>query len=118
MSRTNSERRGRPRTAIQKPASMEIWGANEEILGIVTDVSTTGLAILTDVPPEVGAHVTVRATLDGDRHGVQGEVVHVARIDAEHYVVGLRYDLLMLEEDRFLEEALRQSIAAGEITPN
>ncbi len=106
-----SDRRRRPRTEITSPALIHIHGSDEQQLGIVTDVSTNGLAIQTVRPPVVGDKVTVRAYLDKDLHGVQAEVMHVAVIGKGAFAVGLKYDLLTLEEDPFLQEALRQNRA-------
>ncbi len=105
------DRRRRPRTEITSPALIQIHGSNDQQLGIVTDVSTNGLAIQTVRPPSVGDKVTVRAYLDEDPHGVQAEVMHVAAIGKHAFAVGLKYDLLTLEEDPFLQEALRQNRA-------
>ncbi len=104
------ERRRRGRTVIDKPAEIELHGNPESILGIVMNVSTTGMSILTDRPLAIGGKVTVRATLDGDQHGVQGQIVQVQGRDAEHWIIGVEYDLLMLEEDPFMLEALSKTI--------
>ncbi len=105
------DRRRRPRTEITSPALIQIHGNNDQQLGIVTDVSTNGLAIQTVRPPAVGDTVTVRAYLGQDLHGVQAEVIHVKAIGKHAFVVGLKYDLLTLEEDPFLQDALRQNRA-------
>lgn len=104
------ERRERPRTEISSCAVLQIHGGDGEQLGIVTNVSTTGLAIETTEPPLVGDRVTVRAFLHDDPHGVQADVMRVKEIAPGCYLVGLKYDLLTLEEDPFLLEALRQNI--------
>ena len=85
-------------------------GQDKQLLGLVTDVSTNGLSISTEKPPKVGETVRVRAVLRDSERSVRGEVVRVQRVDDFHYVVGIAYDLLALEEDPFLEEALRKSL--------
>ena len=105
------DRRRRPRTEITSPALIQIHGSNDQQLGIVTDVSTNGLSIQTVRPPVVGDRVTVRTYLDEDLHGVQAEVIHVESIGKHAFAVGLKYDLLTLEEDPFLQDALRQNRA-------
>lgn len=104
------ERRERPRTEISSCAVIQLHDSNDEQLGIVTNVSTSGLAIETAQPPMVGDRVTVRAYLKEDPHGVQADVIHVKALGQSSYLVGLKYDLLTLEEDPFLMDALRQNI--------
>ena len=104
------ERRRRPRTEIASCAVIQIHNSDDEQLGIVTNVSTTGLAVETAHPPKLGDRVTVRAFLKDDPHGVQADVVRIKAVAEGSYLVGLKYDVLTLEDDPFLLEALRQNI--------
>jgi len=104
------ERRRDERTVIEKPAEIELEDSAASIFGLVLDVSTTGMSLVTDRPIEVGTQVTVRATLDGDKHGVQGRTVRVQEHEGTHWIVGIQYDLLTLEEDPFMFAALRKRI--------
>ena len=107
---SSPERRRRPRTEIASCAVIQIHNRDDEQLGIVTNVSTTGLAIETAHPPAVGDRVTVRAFLKDNAHGIQADVARVKVLAEGSYLVGLKYDVLTLEEDPFLLEALRQNI--------
>ena len=107
MTRGKRNRRRRERALIEKPAAVEVDGEQGEILAIVKDVSTTGMSLLIDEFVAIGCSVRVRAPLDGDQHGVKGEVVRVETFGPDCFLIGVRYDLLSLEDDFFFEEALR-----------
>jgi PilZ domain len=107
---SGEDRRKRDRSPTEQLAQLELHGSDQRLLGLVKDVSVSGLCVETISPPTLGERVTIRAILSEHEHGVQGEVVRVQMVDVGHYVVGVVYDPLALEEDPFLEAVLHKSL--------
>ena len=101
------DRRKHARTDLTSCATIQVRNSNDEAHGIVTDVSSAGLALETDHPPSVGESVSVWATLDGHDHSVEARVARVDKVGGNVYVVGLEYDMETMKQDPFLQEVLR-----------
>lgn len=105
------DRRKHARTDLTSCATIQVRNSEDEAHGIVTDVSSSGLALETDHPPCVGETVSVWATLDGHDHSVEAHVARVDKVGENAYVVGLEYDMETMKEDPFLQQVLRHNPA-------
>ena len=111
MSRTQkSERRKHPREEGDSYASLEVAGllANDQAFGVVVDVSRSGVCVRTPQPPYLAQVAKVRMGIGGRMLTLDAQVMRVERIgDTEAWDVGLRFESLSSEQERFFEEFLR-----------
>ncbi|MFQ5504852.1 MAG: PilZ domain-containing protein [Planctomycetota bacterium] len=105
-----SDRRCGERTETCKCAAIEVHSGQDQALGVVFDVSSSGIGLRTGQPPRVDDTVTIRVASEHTIHSVCARVVRVTNVDQSAFLVGLRYDAPGLQVDPFVREVLGRSV--------
>lgn len=106
----HDDRRRATRVRVAAVASLETRGklnANNQALGVVKNMSRTGIAIETGQPPMAGQHVLLRVALDDVTHELKTRATRVARRGNSHfYDVGLDWSGCTTDQLSFLDKVL------------
>ena len=106
----DSDRRRAPRARVAAIASLETKGklnANDQAIGVVRDMSRTGIGLETGQPPMVGQGVILRLVLDDESHQLCTRATRVERRGKSNfYQVGLDWSMCSSAELAFLDRVL------------
>lgn len=107
---TIDDRRRSARVRIAAVASLETRGslnANNQALGVVKNMSRTGIGLETGQPPIAGQAVILRLSLDDRTHELKTRATRVKRRGTGHfYDVGLDWTNCSAEDLSFLDQVL------------
>ncbi|MFY9344104.1 MAG: PilZ domain-containing protein [Planctomycetota bacterium] len=106
----DNERRRAPRVRVAAVAALETKGSlspNNQGLGVVKNVSRTGIGLETGQPPIPGQTVILRLALDDQTHELRTRATRVDRRGTGHFFdVGLDWGNCTTEQLAFLDAVL------------
>ncbi len=72
-------------------AAISVVGGSDQGLGVITDVSESGVCVRTPIPPPQFGKVLLRISIDNTSHEVHALVRRVTQVEGSMYDVGMQF---------------------------